>query len=369
MVYRPRPAFRTEPFGRVALPAILSSQRGLVLLITLAVISVLLVLTFSLNRNVIRGYSSTRAVESRAVLDAMAESGIRLGMAVLIRDKAESEIDSVQECWADEACLKSLVRLLDFESGGIDLSIEDEQGKLDVNALVTGMNGTHFHPVAYTMWSRFLGERIRALDMDVDAEGILDALKDWMDSEDDNRITGAGGAESDWYMHLPQPYPCKNAPVDDIGELLRIRGMQPTIFYGKSGVDGIRPFVTASSPKGASGRFGRININTAKVEVLRVVLPETRVERAEQMAAYRMERSSNAFVHDLSDPLWYKRVPGLGDVTLPPDRIAYASDRFSITATARLDPLSRRITARVLREKQGGSGTWQCRVLSWELDR
>lgn len=364
--------FIQEPFatfGRVALSPILSSERGIVLLITLAIISVLLVLTFSLNRNVLRSYSSTRAVERRAVLDAMAESGIRLGMAVLVRDKVESEIDSVQECWADEACLKSLVRQLDFEAGEIDLSIEDEQGKLDVNALVTGTNGAQFHPVAYAMWSRFLRERIRALEENADAEGILDALKDWMDAEDDNRITGAGGAESDWYMHLPQPYPCKNAPVDDIAELLRIRGMQPTIFYGKSGVGGIRPFVTASSPKWSSGRFGRININTAAVEVLRVVLPETRAERAEEMAAYRMERSSNAFVHDLSDPLWYKRVPGLGDVTLPSDRIAYASDRFSITATARMDPLSRRITARVLREKQGASGTWQCRVLSWELDR
>lgn len=339
----------------------------MVLLITLSVISVLLVLTFSLNRNVIRAYIRIRAVENRAVLDAMAESGIRLGMAVLIRDKVESEIDSVQECWADEACLNSLVRLLDFESGEIDLSIEDEQGKLDVNALVTGTNGAQFHPVSYAMWSRFLRERIRALDENVDAERILDALKDWMDSEDDNRITGAGGAESDWYMHLLQPYPCKNAPVDDIGELLRIRGMQPTIFHGKSGVEGIRPFVTASSP--IWPRFGRININTARVEVLRVVLPETRGERAEQMAAYRMERLSKAFVHDLSDPLWYKRVSGLADVTLQPDRIAYASDRFSITATARMDRHSRRITARVLREKQGGSGTWQCRVLSWEWDR
>ncbi len=347
----------------------LSSERGLVLLITLAIVSVLLILTFSLNRHVIRGYSRTRAVESRAVLDAMAESGIRLGMAVLIRDKVDSEIDSVQECWADETCLKSLVRQLDFDSGELDLTIEDEQGKLDVNALVTGANGAQFHPVAYAMWSRFLRERVRALDMDVDTEGVLDAFKDWMDSKDDNRVTGAGGAESDWYMHLPQPYPCKNAPVDDIVELLRIRGMQPALFYGKAGVEGIRPFVTASSPNWSSGRFGRVNINTARAEVLRVVLPETRGVLAEEMAAYRLQRSSNAFVHDLSDPLWYKRIPGLADLNLPPDRIAYASDRFSITATARIDPAFRRIRVAVLREKQGETGAWQCRVLSWELDR
>ncbi len=348
---------------------ILSSERGIVLLITLAIISVLLVLTFSVNRHAIRVYGRTRAIENRAVLDAMAESGIRLGMAMLIRDKAESEIDSVQECWADETCLSLLVRQLDFESGELELCIEDEQGKLDVNALVTGTNGERFHPVAYAMWSRFLRDRARSLDVEVDTDAVLDALKDWMDSEDDERITGSGGAESDWYMHLSQPYPCKNARVDDIGELLRIRGMKPTLFYGKPGVDGIRPFVTASNPKWSFGSFGRININTARPEVLRVVLPEIREKQAEQMAAYRMERSSGTFIHDLSDPLWYKRVPGLTDVTLSPDRIAYASNRFSITATARIDPLSRRITTRVLREKQGESGTWHCRVISWELDR
>ncbi len=344
-------------------------SNGFVLLITLALITVLLALTFSLHRSGIRAYVRSSLSGKRAILHAMAESGIRLGMAILIRDKTESEIDSIQECWADGECLKKHTEALAFDEGEVRLSIEDEQGKLQINALVTGQNGNQFHPAGYAAWSRFLQDRAKNLQLDIDAEEIVDSLKDWMDAEDDDRITGAKGAESAYYMGLPHPYPCKNAAVDDIRELLRVRGISSELFYGKPDHPGMVSFITACSEKLIPGRFGRININTAKPEILRLVLPESREYLAEEMAAYRSARSAVSFVHDLSDPLWYKQVPGLADVAIPVDWICLASDLFTISTTARIDAATVSITARVLREKDPKSGGWGCRIITWESDR
>lgn len=339
------------------------------LLITLALITVLLALSFSLHRSGIRAYVRSSLTAKRAILYAMAESAVRLGMAILIRDKMDTEIDSVQECWADSECLKGHTEALAFDEGDVRLSIEDEQGKLQINALVTGQNGTQFHPAGYSAWSRFLQDRVKILQLDVDVEEIVDSLKDWMDAEDDDRITGAKGAESAYYMSLPQPYPCKNAAVDDIRELLRVRGISSALFYGQPHHPGMVAFITASSEKLIPGRFGRININTAKPEILRLILPESREYLAEEMAAYRSARSVVSFVHDLSDPLWYKQIPGLADVTIAADWICLASDLFTISATARIDEATVTITARVLRERDSKGGGWGCRIITWESDR
>lgn len=56
------------------------------------------------------------------------------------------------------------------------------------------------------------------------------AIIDWRDS--DISLT-AGGAESEFYLTLPDPYQCKNGPLETVEELLLIRGMLPEILYGE----------------------------------------------------------------------------------------------------------------------------------------
>ncbi len=48
---------------------------------------------------------------------------------------------------------------------------------------------------------------------------IINSLKDWLDSGDDDAITGLSGAESDYYEGLEPPYSCKNGPMDNLGEV------------------------------------------------------------------------------------------------------------------------------------------------------
>ena len=46
------------------------------------------------------------------------------------------------------------------------------------------------------------------------------------------------------------------------------------------------------------------------------------------------------YVHDLSNPDWYKEVPGLSDVEIAPELITTSSDIYRITATAQLSMLT-----------------------------
>jgi general secretion pathway protein K len=122
--------------------------------------------------------------------------------------------------------------------------------------------------------------------MGVDADDISvvsDSILDWIDTDDNPRLAGA---ENDYYQSLNPPYYCKDAPIDDISELLLIKGITPAMYNGgsdtnsqpasqKLGVEN-SPFQSASYPFGLKDVFtpysdGKININTADANVLQMI--------------------------------------------------------------------------------------------------
>lgn len=56
------------------------------------------------------------------------------------------------------------------------------------------------------------------------------AIIDWRD--EDSEIS-PGGAESEYYLLLDEPYYCKNAPLETVEEVLLLRGASPQILYGE----------------------------------------------------------------------------------------------------------------------------------------
>jgi len=60
-------------------------------------------------------------------------------------------------------------------------------------------------------------------------EEIADAILDWLDADDQTREFGA---ESDYYVSLPRPYACKNGALNNIEELLLVRGITPRLLFG-----------------------------------------------------------------------------------------------------------------------------------------
>ena len=134
----------------------------------------------------------------------------------------------------------------------------------------------------------------RALEMmgvdPIQVTDIVDSYLDWVDPDDNKRIHGA---ESEFYATLnpAAPYVAKNGLMDDVSELLMIRGMTLETFFG-AGRTGMRPgFGSApksapigQSPGGGGASVGlvdlfttisaagtAVNANTASAEVLQLL--------------------------------------------------------------------------------------------------
>lgn len=120
-----------------------------------------------------------------------------------------------------------------------------------------------------------------------DITSITACILDWIDPDDGLHIQGA---ESDFYENLTPAYSAKNGPIDDISELLMIKGITPELFWGISSSNHppaafqakqnrFGPVGYAPPPEFTAGLVdlftpissGRININTASAEVLQLI--------------------------------------------------------------------------------------------------
>jgi general secretion pathway protein K len=117
-----------------------------------------------------------------------------------------------------------------------------------------------------------------------DAYTILDSIEDWRDADSNPHVNGA---ESDYYLTLPQPYVAKDGPLDDLSELLLVRGVTREIYWGLQGASRLSQ---PGQPRSGSAfnrpdtvfsyglvdlftTLGRpqVNINTATVGVLQLL--------------------------------------------------------------------------------------------------
>ncbi len=160
-----------------------------------------------------------------------------------------------------------------IEEGYCTISVADESGKININAL---------KPPDGRLMRYRIDQMLRLVDLLNYQYGehapisysLIPAMIDWVDSDDDVTVLpfvkrDNAGAENDYYQELTEPYSCKNAPFDILSELLLVKGMTTEIFNGRPGneregiepVDGIRQFLTVYGD-------GKININEASTTVV-----------------------------------------------------------------------------------------------------
>jgi general secretion pathway protein K len=344
------------------------------LLITLTVITLLIVVSLELNRRARNTVFAAAATRDRFALSQMLISGMHAGIAMLVEDRRQTPIDSLQEDWADPEKVTALVQALDFEDGKMELQITDERSRIQVNALVRFPEGRDFDVYQPNLWRRFLTGALLAREETEVADPvntIVNSLKDWLDSGDDDAVTGLTGAESDYYQDLEPSYNARNGPLPHLAELLQVKGVTPELYYGSEEIPGISEFLsvfgmTAGSGNGATFD-GQININTAELPVLAALLAETDAELATAIEAYRLEKKGEVFANDLSNVQWYRNVPGAGNVQIEEALITVRSDLFRISAIAALQEMSMALTAVVRREIDPRTGQIHCRILSLEL--
>jgi general secretion pathway protein K len=295
-------------------------------------------------------------------------------MAMLLQDKAVSDTDSIQEDWARPEKRDELLSQLKIPAGSLSLKITDLMGLIQVNALVTQPDGKDFVQNQEDLWDRFLRPVVSAQDNgEINATtDIIDCLKDWMDKNDDDAITGLNGAESDYYQGLDPPYKARNGPMRDVSELLLVKGVTPDIYFGTDKSPGIAPYVTtygavvSGSGESATLQYpGKINISTAPLAVLKALLPPENADLAQALADFREAKDGDTFVNDLTQATWYKNAPGCSELTIDPKLLTVTSDVFEVTASAAAQGVTSTVSAVVERVKNA-EGAYSCRIRSWK---
>jgi general secretion pathway protein K len=222
------------------------------------------------------------------------------------------------------------------------------------------------------IWERILNVIGSEDDLQNDSNptAIVNSVKDWLDSGDDEATTGLSGAESSYYEEQDPPYASRNGPIEDLNELLLIKGITPQLYYGTENATGLANYMTVHGlAVGAGTTFnypGRININTADIPVLTALLGSENQDLAQAFYDYRQEMASEKDVHDFSSPKWYKNITGLSDVTIDSRLFTTSSDVFRIQSTASLNDIQSSVIAVVQRVQNPQSGKWSCKVLNWK---
>ena len=316
--------------------AILADERGMALLITIMIISLLVVVTLEFGRTMRQNYIAAANLKDGEQLGAVARSGITLAVALLEKDGQETEIDSLLEEWATVADT-DLAGL--FDQGSLQLRIKDLSGNLQINSLVkVGEVGTG----AREILNRLLMSGEFAVKDEKEAAEIIDSLVDWLDADDRE---SDDGAENSFYQSLSPAYSCRNGPVDFVEELLLVKGITPALLFGVEEKKGLSQFITVH------GDDDKININTAEPVLLQAINPQVSSELAKDMDEFRRDKNNKEL---LTDVTWYRNVPSWpGDIVFDEKFVAMKSAFFSLEATGVLDNRKRTMVAVVRRAEQG----------------
>jgi general secretion pathway protein K len=340
---------------------ILLQEKGMALLITLMIVSILIVVTVQLGHSMHRQLVSSANCKDDIMLDAMTRSGMNLAMELMEMDKKIPQSDTYHIPLWEKISGQDLSSL--FEQGTLKLTVSDLSGRFEINSLVApkttggvdaatagGVDATAAGGVdaATAKKSRQLLKRLLlsgnfAVLGENDAQEIIDALVEWM-SPDDAKPDSE--TQDSFYGTAEHPYGCKHGPVTTVAELLLVRGIRPELLYGDAEHAALAPFLTAQ------GNDGKININTADPLLLQAIDAQMTPELAQDMADYR-----NSNPESLLSITWYKKLPSWPiDVSLDTQLITTQSNYLMITAIGSQGNLTRKRVA-IVHCGQGGQKT------------
>lgn len=295
------------------------NDRGMALLITIMTISLLVGVTVQFNKTVRQDYFSSRTRLDGEYLKSVANSGLQIGMAFLEADGLENSFDSELDSWASFGA-ETFSGL--FARGELNLIVADYSGKLQINSLAAqpGGGANNSEKIKEILKRLFLSSTFSNID-EQQADEIIDALVDWIDSDE---VESDFGAEDSYYQSLTPPYTAANGPVSSMEELLLVKGIDQELLYGSSETPGLADFITVH------GDDGKININTAPVGLLQALHPQMTEELALTLADYRSQELNR---DSLENADWYRQVPAWpGDIELPDSLLSTKSFWFGLTA-------------------------------------
>src|SRR5579883_3038289 len=159
-------------------------------------------------------------------MEWLGRSGVELARYVLGQELAQpgpaQRFDALNQKWAggqgetNDTLAGITMTDVPLGNGKFSVKISDAERKLNINTVANNQ--------------AIMTQALTAMGVDAsEIPTITSSIQDWLDADDETHVNGA---ESDYYMTLDPPYRAKNGPIDDLSELLLVKGVTPDIYWG-----------------------------------------------------------------------------------------------------------------------------------------
>ncbi|MFZ5874972.1 MAG: type II secretion system minor pseudopilin GspK [Nitrospirota bacterium] len=315
-------------------------QRGLALVLTLLVLVLLVTAVLEFDRSTRTSIRAAGNFRDGMKAFHLATSGVAAAQAVLRDDlQKKPTVDDLTELWATP------YPPYPVGDGTVALAIQDEGGKLNINALVT-TNGE-------VPKDDYVRQELRALftlkEFDPD---VVDAIVDWLDWND---IPEPRGAEGAYYQGLDRPYASRNYWIDTLSELHLVKGVTDEVFRA------ISSYLTVYPVK--PGGPYKVNVNTADPIVLQALVirrdanapyePALSAEEVDRIVAARPFKTMLEFANGV----------GMSDTdprrTLLQQQLDVKSSFFSVYSEGEVNGVKKAVIAVVNRPRDQALTYWR----------
>lgn len=231
-----------------------SSERGVALLVVLWIFIFLFVVAFDFSVGVREEAAAAHRYSDDHQGYYLALAGFQHGLFDFLHQSRDRELqpgakskDVFDAIWREES----------LGGGTYRVRLVDESGKINLNRADENALRRIFSNLG-------IEEPLRGV--------LIDSIMDWRDQDDLHRTNGA---ENDYYQSLSPAYTAKNGPFDSVEDLLWVKGVSASLYYGyppsgSSDSDsprvGLREIFSVDSP------IDRVNLRTAAAPVIHVLL-------------------------------------------------------------------------------------------------
>jgi general secretion pathway protein K len=170
-------------------------------------------------------------------MEWMGRSGIEIARFALANKSPEQRnIDALNQFWAGGSVMgsndiSSIISLKNQPtgSGTVSVTIIDMERKWDINLAAGAVRGHPAQPEVLQKALSIVGVTDAGL-----ASTIVDSIQAWCNPNAAGNLGSMHGASERDYAQLNPPYHCKGGQIDDLSELLLIKGITPEIYWGSN---------------------------------------------------------------------------------------------------------------------------------------